>query len=178
MRDVDHRTQVSRRVFLRGAATAPAAAVVVSGGFTADAWAEATNLDPHVMATMTRMARDIFPHDRLADSYYVTAIAPWDAKAADAATKTLLTEGVTRLDAEASDRHGATYLEIVWEADRTEILRAVEHSAFFGKIHGDLVVSLYNQKALWPKFGYEGSSAEKGGYIHRGFDDIDWLPKV
>jgi len=48
----------------------------------------------------------------------------------------------------------------------------------FQKIRGDLVVSLYNQKELWPKFGYEGSSAEHGGYIKRGFADIDWLPKV
>ena len=33
-----------------------------------------------------------------------------------------------------------------------------------------------NQKALWPKFGYEGSSFEHGGYLHRGFNDLDWLP--
>jgi hypothetical protein len=39
-------------------------------------------------------------------------------------------------------------------------------------------VSLYNQKEVWPKFGYEGSSAEHGGYIKRGFADIDWLPKA
>ncbi len=38
--------------------------------------------------------------------------------------------------------------------------------------------SLYNQKELWPRFGYEGSSAEHGGYINRGFADIDWLPKA
>jgi len=24
-------------------------------------------------------------------------------------------------------------------------------------------------------FGYEGSSADKGGYIERGFDDLTWL---
>ena len=41
-----------------------------------------------------------------------------------------------------------------------------------------LVVSLYNQPAVWAKLGYEGSSAEHGGYIHRGFDDIDWLNQV
>ena len=37
------------------------------------------------------------------------------------------------------------------------------------------MVGLYNQKELWPIFGYEGASADKGGYIERGFDDIDWL---
>ena len=40
------------------------------------------------------------------------------------------------------------------------------------------IVSLYNQKEVWPRFGYEGSSAEHGGYINRGFADIDWLPKA
>ncbi len=58
------------------------------------------------------------------------------------------------------------------------LLQRIEQTDFFKKIRGDLVVSLYNQKELWPKFGYEGSSAEHGGYINRGFDDIDWLPKA
>lgn len=58
------------------------------------------------------------------------------------------------------------------------MLRVAEQTAFFKKCRGDLVVSLYNQPAVWAKLGYEGSSAEHGGYIHRGFDDIDWLPTV
>jgi hypothetical protein len=28
---------------------------------------------------------------------------------------------------------------------------------------------------VWPIFGYEGESYSKGGYIKRGFDDIDWI---
>jgi len=67
---------------------------------------------------------------------------------------------------------------VPWEADRVVLLQGIEQSDFFKKVRGDLVVSLYNQKELWPKFGYEGSSAEYGGYIHRGFSDIDWLPKA
>jgi hypothetical protein len=39
-----------------------------------------------------------------------------------------------------------------------------------------MITALYNQPDLWAKLGYEGSSAEHGGYIHRGFNDIDWLP--
>jgi len=57
------------------------------------------------------------------------------------------------------------------------LLQRIEQTAFFQKIRGDLVVSLYNQKELWPKFGYEGSSPNRR--LHqRGFADIDWLPKV
>ena len=40
---------------------------------------------------------------------------------------------------------------------------------------GGLVTGLYNQKEVWPLFGYEGESFSQGGYIDRGFDDIDWL---
>jgi len=28
---------------------------------------------------------------------------------------------------------------------------------------------------VWPIFGYEGASFEYGGYIDRGFNDINWL---
>jgi len=53
--------------------------------------------------------------------------------------------------------------------------RHQNRSAFFKTLRSGLVIGLYNQKELWPLFGYEGSSADKGGYIERGFDDLTWL---
>jgi hypothetical protein len=41
-----------------------------------------------------------------------------------------------------------------------------------------MMLTLYNNPDVWPKFGYEGASADKGGYINRGFNDIDWLPSA
>jgi hypothetical protein len=29
---------------------------------------------------------------------------------------------------------------------------------------------------VWDAVGYEGPSVHKGGYVNRGFDDLDWLP--
>ena len=182
MREVDRRSQYSRRIFLQGAAAAaPVVAVTASAGLTIeDAWAdEATALAPSTLKTMVKAARDIYPHDFLVDSYYITAIKPWDGKAAkDPAVKSLLEDGVRRLDQDARDRHNAAYAQVPWEADRVVLLQGIEQTDFFKKLRSDLVVSLYNQEELWPKFGYEGSSAEHGGYIKRGFNDIDWLPKV
>ncbi len=43
-----------------------------------------------------------------------------------------------------------------WEDDRVAILRDIETTPFFQAVRGDLVVSLYNQKEIWPIFGYEG----------------------
>ena len=59
--------------------------------------------------------------------------------------------------------------------DRVDILRGMEESVFFQTIRGGLVTGLYNQKAVWPLFGYEGESYSKGGYIDRGFNDINWI---
>jgi hypothetical protein len=182
MREVDRRGKYSRRIFLKGAASAvPVAAVAASAGISIeDAWAaDATTLTPPTLKTLVKVARDIYPHDFLVDSYYITAIKPWDGKAAkDPATKAMIEGGVQRLDQDAKDRHKMAYAEVPWEADRVVLLQGIEQTDFFKKIRSDLVVSLYNQEELWPKFGYEGSSAEHGGYIKRGFNDIDWLPKV
>jgi len=186
MREIERRTRVSRRVFLQSTATAPVAATAAASAFAmtisaSAAWAEgAKNLSPHQMATLAQTARDIFPHDHIADKYYIVAITGYDALAGgDAKTKAMLEEGIARLDADAAAKFkAANYMAVNWEADRVVLLQGIAHTPFFAKLRGDLVVTLYNQKELWPKFGYEGSSADKGGYIHRGFDDIDWLPSA
>ena len=67
------------------------------------------------------------------------------------------------------------YIALGWEEDRVKVLQQIEATPFFQTIRGGLVVGLYNQKDLWPIFGYEGKSYSKGGYIARGFDDIEWL---
>src|ERR1700742_225432 len=182
MREVDRRGKYSRRSFLQGAATTvPVVAIAASAGIgIEDAWAaDATTLTPATLKTVVKMARDIYPHDILVDSYYITAIKPWDGKAAkDPAIKAMLEDGVRRLDQDAKDRHKVAYVQVPWEADRIVLLQGIEQTDFFKSVRSDLIASLYNQEAVWPKFGYEGSSAEHGGYINRGFADIDWLPKA
>src|ERR1700740_947990 len=114
MREVDRRGKSSRRIFLQGAATAvPVVAVAASAGIgIEDAWAtDATTLTPATLKTLVKVARDIYPHDFLVDSYYITAIKPWDGKAAkDQAVKTLLEEGARRPDQDAQDRHEGVYV--------------------------------------------------------------------
>ena len=168
---------LDRRAFLtRGAATA---IVITSGALvcTAEAWGlEVKALKPATARTLVKLARDIYPHERLADRFYAVAVKGYDGKsAADAATAAQFETGVAALDAAAKAAHGVPYAEVGWEADRVALLRPIEDGAFFQAIRSDLVVSLYNQKEVWPLFGYEGESASKGGYVNRGFDDIQWL---
>jgi len=121
------------------------------------------------------MSRDIFPHDRLGDDAYARAIAPYDVAAADSKVKELFVKGVEALDAAAVKIASKPYAAVATEAERVQALKAIEGTPLFAKVRGDLVVSLYNQKEVWAKLGYEGPSAPQGGYINRGFDDLNWL---
>ena len=103
--------------------------------------------------------------------YYVIAVKGYDSDGA----KDMIAEGVAALDTSAQAAGFADYLSVGWESDRVKLLTAMEETGFFQTIRGGLVTGLYNQKAVWPIFGYEGESFSQGGYIDRGFDDINWL---
>jgi len=178
MRDVDKRLQIRRRVLLRGTAAAPAAIALAGTGGTAIA-ADTRNLKPETMNTLVKAARDIFPHDSFPDRFYVAAVVAYDDQAgANAQLKTLIEDGVAALNAESRKRFGRDYVAVATEDERVEVLKSQQDGAFFRKLRGDLVVSLYNQPDVWTKLGYEGASWEHGGYLERGFNDIDWLPEA
>lgn len=141
------------------------------------AWAMETKaLSPEVMATLTQMARDIYPHDSFGDELYAAAVKGHDEAAAnDTEFKSMIEEGVAMLDSKAADAGNSSYIGTGWESDRNALLRGIEDTDFFKTIRGGLVVGLYNQPTVWEKLGYEGSSYDKGGYLYRGFDDISWL---
>lgn len=173
------RAELSRRRFLQRSSTVAlgAAITITSGGAllnSAEAWAMETEaLKPETMRTLILMARDIYPHDRIPDRFYAIAVKAHDAKAAkDPAHKALIEGGVAELDKTAAR---GSYVGLPWEAERVALLRKIDTTPFFQAVRSDLVVSLYNQPEVWPIFGYEGEAYSKGGYIHRGFDDIEWL---
>ncbi|MAS13878.1 MAG: Twin-arginine translocation pathway signal [Nitratireductor sp.] len=165
---------LTRRQLLSHASAVGASFVIGSGFIAAPdaAWAaETEHLVPETFATLVQMARDIYPHDHVSDEFYVIAVKGYDT--AEAAPG--IEAGIAALDAAARGRGYARYLAVGWERDRVDLLRAIEEGAFFQQIRGGLVTGLYNQKAVWPLFGYEGESYSKGGYIDRGFNDINWL---
>ncbi|WP_299775520.1 twin-arginine translocation signal domain-containing protein [uncultured Tateyamaria sp.] len=165
---------LTRRDLLKQASAASAAFLVGAGFIAAPngAWAAETKvLKPETMATLVQMARDIYPHDQVGDEHYVIAVKSYDTEDAVEGIEA----GIAALNAAAQGKGHASYLAIGWERDRVDILRGLENSRFFQQIRGGLVTGLYNQKAVWPIFGYEGESFSQGGYIDRGFDDINWI---
>ena len=168
---------VSRRSFLQRSALGIAAIAVTSTGAllnASEAWAlDVKGLKPETMKTLILVARDIYPHDKVPDRFYAAAMKSYDdAAAKDPAAKAATEAFVGGLNGAAG---AGGYLGVGWEAERVALLRGVSHDPMFEAIRGGLIVSLYNNPDVWPIFGYEGESYSKGGYIHRGFDDIDWL---
>jgi hypothetical protein len=167
-------TGLTRRALL-GRAVAAGALTVTGVGFIAApnaAWAlEVTVITPAQMATLLQMARDIYPHDQVPDQFYAVAVKGYDAED----KKGLVATGVDDLNAAAKAQGHVDYISIGWEEERVKVLQAIESSVFFQTVRSGLVTGLYNQKEVWPIFGYEGESFSQGGYIDRGFDDINWL---
>ncbi len=172
----------SRRGFLVGGAAAVTAVAATGGTVLADAQAaspDAADLRPEEVRTLLKFTRDLFPHDRLDDSFYARAVAALQQEAAkDASTRRLLSVGIDQLNRLAATSSGKPYADLSDEAARVAIIKKIETGAFFNKVYNDAIVGLYNQPEVWPKFGYEGPSSAKGGYLHRGFSDIDWPGKA
>ena len=177
MRLVEKREVIDRRGFLgrtAGTAALLAAAPVLPGV----AQAALKTGDAAAMPTLVKMARDLYPHDMLPDSAYETAVVTIDGTFSDGeVAKMSMGQGVAELNDAATKMKGKTYLALDAEADRVAVLMGMQQagSPFFKAMRSGMVTALYNQEGIWKKFGYEGSSAEKGGYLHRGFNDLDWL---
>lgn len=62
--------------------------------------------------------------------------------------------------------------------DKTKLMGSLEGTPFFGFLRWTTSEIVMRDPVLWEKLGYQGSAIEHGGYLHRGFDDIDWLPRA
>lgn len=163
---------MGRRAFL--ATTSAAGAVVMAAGGNLviggnGAWAMSTKaLSGDEAAMLVRMARATYPHAMLDDEIYGKVIYGLDEKAsADPALLRSLQEGAATLKSKK--------FETLDEAGQAAALKEMESSAPFQTVRGECVVGIYNNPDVWKVLGYEGPSAELGGYINRGFSDIDWL---
>jgi hypothetical protein len=129
-------------------------------------------LEQHVAETVTALARTLYPHDGLPDQVYARVSAKLDEAAReDPAQARSITEGVAGLDG----RSATPFLQRSAD-ERLADARAIEGSDFFELVRSTAVVEVYSDPATWRQLGYEGPSFAKGGYLHRGFNDLDWLP--
>ncbi|WP_339114874.1 hypothetical protein [Thioclava sp. GXIMD2076] len=119
---------------------------------------------------LMRMLRVMFPHPSFSDAPYERCAkaliddarqTPGQKISFAAALDNLADEGF----ADLGDDAALTYL------------RGIEKTGFFQLVRAKAVVTLYDDEEVWQALGYEGASFDQGGYIHRGFNDLDWLPE-
>ena len=167
------KAKLKRRDFLIGgsALMASLAAAGTTGLIMAPdaAWALSTQaLTSNEAAQLLKLARAIYPHQQFSDALYANVVHDLDAKAAkDEKLKAELQQGLAQLKAEKFFKQT--------KAQQTAALEKIDTTPFFQTVRGECVTGVYNNPEVWKALGYQGSSAEYGGYIHRGFNDLTWL---
>ena len=115
--------------------------------------------------------RSMFPHNAVPDEFYEHVVRKLDDQAVhDQDLSRLLFNGIEALNRQT----GCAWAGLLEEA-RLQALQRVEQTPFFQRLRSDFVVYFYSNPAIWPRFGYEGPSNDQGGYLYRGFNDIDWI---
>ena len=162
-------TKSTRRRFLLASLVFSTAAVTSPAWLRgATAWAGA-NSD----ATLTQFGRLLFPIDGLSDKIYKDVMGKvMSALAGNPATESALAAAEAALDSTIDGDWFAAS-----ESAQITAIESIQEEAFFVAILGTFRGAFHYDPAVWDFIQYPGSSKEHGGYLHRGFNDISWLPE-
>lgn len=129
-----------------------------------------SELSDHARETTLRVARAMYPHDALPDEAYEKVVHQIEAEArGNDALGATIEQGIAELD------EPAPFKKLEADDQLAALLR-VEGGEYFDLVRATAVVELYDNPLVWKALGYEGPSVHLGGYVDRGFDDLDWLP--
>lgn len=119
-----------------------------------------------LVSIASRVARIAFPHD-VPDEVYRCAAA--DALAHSAADP-LVSLQIRRALEQITERGANDEQSLAWLENQSD-------EDWFRTFRQLVIPSIYSDPAVWARIGYEGPSHHLGGYLHRGFNDLTWLPE-
>lgn len=122
-------------------------------------------------SSLERISYLLFPYPDLGRDVYGKCVAVIVAAVSgrpDAIA--LVRAGLEKLDSLA----GGSWIGL-HEEEQISLLQEVEGDEFFSLVYLTSLNRIYTDKSVWNNIGYEGSSLEFGGYLNRGFNDINWL---
>ena len=131
-------------------------------------------LDAKAATRLLVAIRTLYPHDRLEDPVYRRVVAVFDGMAARSPPAA---QWLEQFGAALDAALPLSFTECS-ESFRVQALKAIGHTSAFRFVQRTAVRHLYDDLEVWAAFGYEGASWHLGGYVTRGFDDLDWLPPV
>jgi len=153
----------TRRQLLK---TAAALLVTAQAACTRQPVPAASAVDPTAAAsTLSILARDLFPHDAVSDETYGQLAEGWVNQNPDVAL--LLIDSLDAGRPRFAELEQPRRLAAIEENFANPALQAFRFS---------VLVGLYADVDVTKAFGYQGPSIDQGGYLTRGFDDLDWLP--
>lgn len=176
--------RISRRRFLKyGSISSLGISHLLSGSAsllnTLSAYAtEPDSLNESDIKLLFSILKQIYPHNVLNDRHYQNVVEKIiEAAVSDDSVNQIINEGINNLN--SSVEH--TMVKNSWVESSTEekleALKKISKTEFFSQLKQKTIVTLYNDPEVWELFGYEGEAFSKGGYINRGFNDLDWLPE-
>lgn len=147
--------------------------MIYATSLTAEGQLSTRSLTQRQSTVLIRLLRVAYPHPDFPDAPYErVAKLLAEAEAAVEGEQDVITTGLDALDAAADGDFCALDDEAA-----TAAVAAIADTSFFTSVHATFVVSFYDDHEVWDLLGYEGASFDQGGYLHRGFDDLDWLPR-
>jgi hypothetical protein len=124
-------------------------------------------------AMLAGVVRDLLPHPAMDAAFYARAAGAVRAAFEGSAAGARLDAALERLDALA----GKGGWSAADAAARRAALAALESDPVFPELLNAAIESVYRDPRLWKELGYGGNALAQGGYLHRGFNDIAWLPE-
>lgn len=154
---------MSRRMFLRSASIVSLSASMF--GLSSKALAGEQSRTNQTRVNLISVASLMFPHRNMVSVPYESAV---DSFALE--------------DDESAFIHSLSSSNIgIWatldHSSKVKVLESLEETPYFIRLLNHTRGQLYSNPIVWETIGYGGPSAHLGGYLHRGFNDIDWLPK-
>ncbi len=171
--------ELNRRDFLTSTALVSVTAVIAASGLAAGCSEsherpESSDTDFYKKQTLIRFARHLYPHNDVSDAVY-SQVADQLVEGGDAISpfNQALSDGVIALDSARK----SSWLSLV-PPEQIAVMKEQEGQPYFAAVQAPFRANLYNRPEVWEAIGYGGPSAHLGGYVNRGFDDIDWLPEA
>ncbi|MDE8344752.1 MAG: hypothetical protein POH28_01055 [Acidocella sp.] len=131
------------------------------------------NLTHAQAETLVSVIRTLCPHECLDISIYRRAVSHFDRLAAAAEVA-----GTIDRFCEAIVSGWPLAFGALAETYRVQALQRLQETAEFMFVQRMAVRYLYDDVEVWAAFGYQGASVHLGGYVGRGFNDLDWLPDL
>jgi len=118
---------------------------------------------------LASIAYDLFPFAALTPALYVQV-----GERLLQANNPAISDGMAKL----REVSGNVPWKELDESARVTVLASLQDTHFFATLRAATIEVLYRSPEVFALVGYGGSAIEYGGYLNRGFDEIDWLPQA